>query len=134
MRRRFYAPQETVFDFSEQFDLVPLSYLIDRPLSWLIEYILTKDDEPEPFKIRPIKNALLNFSIDLLRQEIWNDEYGCAMIYAIAVLGYGQFGWATPENFPSRISSMIKITRFFVLYKALRLDPRLLEIRRGFTR
>jgi hypothetical protein len=33
MRRRFYAPQETVFDLPEQFDLVPLSYLIDRPLS-----------------------------------------------------------------------------------------------------
>jgi hypothetical protein len=30
---RFYAPQETVFGLSEQFDLVPLSYLIDRPLS-----------------------------------------------------------------------------------------------------
>jgi hypothetical protein len=33
MRRIFYTPQETVFDLSEQFDLVPLSYLIDRPLS-----------------------------------------------------------------------------------------------------
>jgi hypothetical protein len=33
MRRIFYAPPETVFGFSEQFDLVPLSYLIDRPLS-----------------------------------------------------------------------------------------------------
>jgi hypothetical protein len=31
MRRRFYAPQEAVFDLSV--DLVPLSYLIDRPLS-----------------------------------------------------------------------------------------------------
>jgi hypothetical protein len=76
---------------------------------------------------------LLNFSIDLLRQEIRNDEYGCAMICATAVLGCGQFGWATPENFPPRISSMIKITRFFVLHKALRLDPRSLEIRRGFA-
>jgi hypothetical protein len=27
----------------------------------------------------------------------------------------------------------MKISRFFVLHKALRLDPRLLEIRRGFT-
>jgi hypothetical protein len=32
-KRRFYAPQETVLDLAEQLDLVPLSYLIDRPLS-----------------------------------------------------------------------------------------------------
>jgi hypothetical protein len=30
--RRFYAPQETVFDFLDNFDLTPFSYLIDRPL------------------------------------------------------------------------------------------------------
>lgn len=93
----------------------------------------TEDDEPEPFEIRPIENALLNFSIDLLRQEIRNDEYGCAMICATAVLGCGQFRWATPENFPPRISSLMKMSRFFVLHKALRLDPQSLEIRRGFA-
>ncbi|CAG8359639.1 unnamed protein product, partial [Penicillium salamii] len=90
-------------------------------------------DEPEPFEIRPIEHALLNFCIDLLRQEIRNDEYGCAMICATAVIGRRQFGWATPENFPPRISSLMKITRFLVLHKALRLDPRSLEIRRGFA-
>ncbi|KAJ5738982.1 hypothetical protein N7533_011766 [Penicillium manginii] len=59
-----------------------------------------EDDEPEPFEIRPIEHALLTFCIDLLRQKIRNDEYGCAMICATAVIGCGQFGWATPENFP----------------------------------
>ncbi|KAJ5762605.1 hypothetical protein N7533_001286 [Penicillium manginii] len=82
-----------------------------------------EDDEPEPFEIRPIEHALLTFCIDLLRQKIRNDEYGCAMICATAVIGCGQFGWATPENFPPRISSLIKIARFFILHKALRLDP-----------
>jgi hypothetical protein len=33
LKRRYYVPQETVFDLAEQFDLVPLSYLVDRPLS-----------------------------------------------------------------------------------------------------
>jgi hypothetical protein len=41
MRRRFYAPQETGFDFLDNFDLVYFSYLIDRPLPGLVEYILT---------------------------------------------------------------------------------------------
>lgn len=91
------------------------------------------NDEPEPFKIRPIKHALLNFCIDLLRQKIRNDEYRCTMICATAVIGCGQFGWATPENFPPQISSLIKITRFLILHKALRLDPQSLEIRRGFA-
>ncbi|CAG8320573.1 unnamed protein product [Penicillium salamii] len=90
-------------------------------------------DEPEPFEIRPIKHALLNFCIDLLQQEIRNNEYGCAIICATAVIRRRQFGWATPKNFPPRISSLIKITRFLVLHKALRLDPRSLEIRRGFA-
>jgi hypothetical protein len=50
------------------------------------------DDEPELFEIRPIEHVLLNFCIDLLRQKIRNDEYGCAMICATAVIGYRQFG------------------------------------------
>jgi hypothetical protein len=91
------------------------------------------DDDAEPFELRPIEIALLEFCIDLLRQKIRNDEYGCAFICATAVLGCGQFDWATPESFPPQISSIIKIARFFVLHKALRLDPRSVEIRRGFA-
>lgn len=89
--------------------------------------------EPEPFELRPIEIALLEFCIDLLRQKIRNDEYGCAFICATAVLGCGPFGWATPENFPPKISSIIKISRFLVLHKALRLDPQSLEIRHSFA-
>lgn len=91
------------------------------------------EPEPEPFELRPIEIALLEFCIDLLRQKIRNDEYGCALICATAVLGCGPFGWATPENFPPKISSIIKISRFLVLHKALRLDPQSVEIRRGFA-
>jgi hypothetical protein len=91
------------------------------------------DDDAEPFELRPIEIALLEFCIDLLRQKIRNDEYGCAFICATAALGCGQFGWATPESFRPQISSIIKIARFFVLHKALRLDPRSVEIRRGFA-
>lgn len=92
-----------------------------------------EDDEPQPFEIRPIENALLNFCIDLLRQEIRNDEYGCAMVCATAVIGCSEVGWATPQSFPPQISSLIKITRFLILHKALRLDPNSLEIRRRFA-
>lgn len=86
--------------------------------------------EPEPFELRPIEIALLEFCIDLLRQKIRNDE--CVHMRHRRV-SCGQFGWATPESFPPQISSIIKIARFFVLHKALRLDSRSLEIRRGFA-
>ncbi|KAJ5162545.1 hypothetical protein N7492_007937 [Penicillium capsulatum] len=91
------------------------------------------ESEPEPFELRPIEIALLEFCVDLLRQKIRNDEYGCALVCATAVLGCGPFGWATAENFPPKISSIIKISRFLVLHKALRLDPQSVEIRRGFA-
>lgn len=81
-----------------------------------------EESEPEPFELRPIEIALLEFYIDLLRQKIRNDEYRCTLICVTAVLGYSPFGWATPDNFPLKISSIIKISRFLVLHKALQLD------------
>jgi superfamily II DNA helicase RecQ len=90
-------------------------------------------DDAEPFGLQPVEVALLEFCIELIRQKIRNDEYGCALICATAVLGYNESGWATPASFPPQISSILKIVRFFILHKALRLDPRSLEIRQGFV-
>lgn len=91
------------------------------------------DTDEEPFELQPTEIALLEFCIDLLRQKIRNDEYGCALVCATAVLGRGPRAWDTPENFPPKISSLIKIARFMVLHKALRLDPDSVEIRRQFA-
>jgi len=88
-----------------------------------------KGEYSTPFEIGPVEQALLDFCIDLLRQEIRHNEYGCAMVCATAVIGCSEFGWATPQSFPPQISSLIKITRFLILYKSLRLDPNSLEIR-----
>ena len=89
--------------------------------------------DAEPFELQPIEMALLEFWVELIRQKIRNDEYGCAFICATAVLGYNESGWATAASFPPQISSILKIVRFFILQKALRLDPRSLEIRQGFV-
>jgi hypothetical protein len=75
----------------------------------------------------------MEFCISLLRQKIRDHEYGCAFICASAVLGRKISGWDGVEDYPPKISSLIKIARFLVLYKAIRLDPDSLAIRRGLV-
>jgi hypothetical protein len=65
----------------------------------------------------------MDFCIELLNQRISAEEYECALVYALAVLGQGRDRWRDAENYPPILSKMIKISRFIVLHKALRLDP-----------
>jgi hypothetical protein len=51
------------------------------------------------------------------------EDYESALIYAMAVLGRGEAGWRTAESYPPILSKVIKIARFMVVHKALKLDP-----------
>lgn len=61
-----------------------------------------EDADAESFELRPIEIALMEFCIDLLRQKIRNDEYGCALVCASAVLGRHSRGWDSPANYPPK--------------------------------
>jgi hypothetical protein len=75
-----------------------------------------------PFKLAPIDSACLNFCIELLNHRIKVEDYESALICATAVLGRGEAGWRTAESYPPILSKLIKIARFMVVHKALKLD------------
>jgi hypothetical protein len=75
-----------------------------------------------PFQLAPIDSACLNFCIELLNHRIKVEDYESALICATAVLGRGEAGWRTAESYPPILSKLIKIARFMVVHKALKLD------------
>jgi superfamily II DNA or RNA helicase len=85
-------------------------------------------EEPEPYQLTSIQRACMDFCIELLNQRVGAEEYECALVCALAVLGRSRDGWQTVESYPPILSKIIKIARFMVLHKALRLDPHADEI------
>ncbi|CAL5865802.1 uncharacterized protein PFLUO_LOCUS8 [Penicillium psychrofluorescens] len=75
------------------------------------------------YQMSPIQVACMDFCIELLNQRVGAKEYECALVCALAVLGRGRDRWRDAESYPPILSKMIKIGRFMVLHKALRLDP-----------
>ena len=75
-----------------------------------------------------LQQACLDFCIELLNQKAQGNDYDCAMVCALAVLGRGKGGWRTVEDYPPLLSKLIKITRFMVVYKAVTLDPEALQL------
>ncbi|CAI7634108.1 unnamed protein product [Penicillium pancosmium] len=81
---------------------------------------------PEPlteFHYRPLETACLDFCLELLNQRVGADEYECALVCALAVLGQSRTGWQTADTYSPLLSKVIKIARFMVLGRALWLDP-----------
>lgn len=76
------------------------------------------------FELLPIDIACLDFCIELLNQRIQVEDYECALICALAVLGRGEGGWRDAESYPPVLSKIVKIGRFMVVHKAMRLDPK----------
>ncbi|KAJ5738986.1 hypothetical protein N7533_011770 [Penicillium manginii] len=88
--------------------------------------------QPSPFHFQPIERACLDFCIELLNQRIGADEYECALVCALAVLGRSRTGWHTADSFPLILSRVIKLARFLVLGQALWLDPHAEQIVQHF--
>jgi len=76
-------------------------------------------DHETPTQLNNIQKACLNFCIELLNQTITRHEYHSALVCALAVLGVNDDGWKGPDRYPPILSSMIKISRFMVVQKAL---------------
>ncbi|EDN04237.1 predicted protein [Histoplasma mississippiense (nom. inval.)] len=66
--------------------------------------------------------ACLDFCIELLNQRVQVEDYECALVDALAVLGRGEYGWRDAESYPPILSRIIKVARFMVVHKAVRLD------------
>jgi hypothetical protein len=39
----------------------------------------------------------------------------------MAVLGLREWGWRTPEDYPLMLSSIVKVARFMIIQKAIKL-------------
>jgi superfamily II DNA or RNA helicase len=65
-----------------------------------------------------IMAACLDFCLSLLAQRMQQNEYGMAMVCALAVLGVDIEGWKSPSTYPPILSAIIKGARFMVATKA----------------
>ena len=66
-------------------------------------------------RLSNIEKALLSFILSLLDNKSEKDEYELPLIDSLAVLGLEENGFRGPDSYPSILSSILKITRFFVL-------------------
>ncbi|EDN06580.1 predicted protein [Histoplasma mississippiense (nom. inval.)] len=83
---------------------------------------IVTDQEEDKFKLTKIQMACLDFCIELLNQRVQVEDYECALVDALAVLGRGEYGWRDAESYPPILSRIIKVARFMVVHKAVRLD------------
>ncbi|PYH28097.1 putative telomere-associated RecQ helicase, partial [Aspergillus neoniger CBS 115656] len=81
------------------------------------------EDPLAPWLMSLQEQTCLEFCVELLNQRYRSNEYESALVCAMAVLGRGESGWRSPETYPPILSSVIKLARFFVVQKALWLDP-----------
>ncbi|CAG8367290.1 unnamed protein product, partial [Penicillium salamii] len=83
-------------------------------------------DTPEnraPFELTAIEASCLDFCMELLNQCVRVEDYECALICALAVQGCGPAGWLNADSYPPILSRVIKVARFLLVHKAIRLDP-----------
>ena len=62
-----------------------------------------------------LEKACLEFSLSLLHQSSSKDEYELPLVGALAILGLTKDEFRGVDTYPSILSSILKISRFFVL-------------------
>jgi len=73
-------------------------------------------------RLNRVEQALLDFIISLLDHSSQQDEYELPLVNALAVLGLEPKGFRGPETYTSILSSILKLSRFFVLKFAFKDD------------
>jgi len=76
------------------------------------------EEEEEEEGMTPVRQACLDFCIELLNQEMVFSEWDCALNCAMAVLGVEKEGWRQEWVYTSIISSVVKCARYMVVEKA----------------
>ena len=82
------------------------------------------DEEESAVRLDCVQEACLDFAIELLNQRDQGNEYDCALVCALAVMGWhgNGTGWQSVDSYTPILSKMIKVSRFMVVYKALSAD------------
>ena len=62
-----------------------------------------------------LEKAYLEFSLSLLHQSSSEDKYKLPLVGALAILGLTKDGFRGVDTYPLILSSILKISRFFVL-------------------
>ena len=70
---------------------------------------------PTIFKLNRILKSLLDFYISLLNDPTETDEIQYPFIITMAVLGVTKKGFHDTDTYPSKMSAILKVSRFFVL-------------------
>jgi hypothetical protein len=88
------------------------------------------DVEVEAWQMPAIKQACLEFYIELLNQRHHTHEYESALVCAMGMQGWGpgEARWHDPSSYPPILSRVIKVARFMVVQKALWMDAHTREI------
>ncbi|KAJ5563151.1 hypothetical protein N7461_001912 [Penicillium sp. DV-2018c] len=80
------------------------------------------------WKLSPIDTACLDFCMELLNQRSRAADYESALVCAVAVLGRGETGWRDANSYSPILSRIIKVARFMLVHKAMRLASEGVEI------
>jgi superfamily II DNA helicase RecQ len=77
------------------------------------------DTSADPVTLTSLQRAGLGFCIALLNQQARTNEYECALLAPLAILGLTQDGWKGPDQYTSLLSAVIKTARYLVVQRAL---------------
>ncbi|KAL8686415.1 MAG: hypothetical protein Q9218_007122 [Villophora microphyllina] len=84
---------------------------------------LAESDRPttsrEELSFSCLHSCCLRFCVCLLDHSVRTKEYESPLIGALAVLGVTEHGFKTPQQYTSLLSSLIKLSRYFVVRAAL---------------
>lgn len=83
-----------------------------------IDNITSGSGQQNTKSLSTLQRFLLGFCYSLLDQQVQSSEYDAALICALSVLGITSTGWKGPDLFPSLLSAVIKISRYFVILTA----------------
>jgi hypothetical protein len=71
------------------------------------------------FRLNPLQLACLQFCVALLDQHYQASEFECALVCALAALGYDQDGWLPLNSYVDILSKAIRLGQFFAVQHTL---------------
>jgi hypothetical protein len=107
-RYRFTAQQQAAWDrLSQAADEYPIRQMRSREPGGL------------EFRLNPLELACLQFCVELLDQHYQASAFECALVCALAALGYDQDGWLPLNSYVDILSKAIRIGQSFVVQHTL---------------
>lgn len=67
-----------------------------------------------------LQSACLDLCLALLDQQLVTDDYDCALVWALGILGVTKDGWSDYFEYSSFLSGFLKTSRFLVIQASIR--------------